>query len=84
MFVFTQRRSRNKEKAVQTSYAFCNTHLLSVHSLHTSQIARNQQAAADLKNTLTDMEKDKADRFDTMFDEEVNKIRLDEAGWKAR
>lgn len=28
--------------------------------------------------------KDKADRFDTMFEEEATKIRLDESGWKQR
>jgi hypothetical protein len=37
-----------------------------------------------MKANLEDMGKDKADKFDIMFDEEVNKIRLDETGWKAR
>ncbi len=48
------------------------------------QVARNKKAAEDLKTSLDDLGKDRADRFDTMFDEEVNKIRLDETGWKGR
>lgn len=28
--------------------------------------------------------KDKADKFDTMYEEEAQKIRLNEAGWKGR
>ncbi len=28
--------------------------------------------------------KDRSDKFDSMFQEESEKIRLDEAGWKAR
>jgi hypothetical protein len=54
------------------------------HSLVLAQIARNKKAADDLKTSLDDLGKDRADRFDMMYDEEVNKIRLDETGWKAR
>jgi hypothetical protein len=42
------------------------------------------QAADDLKSSLEEMMKEKADRFDHMFEEEATKIRLDEAGWKTR
>eukprot|EP00983_Pelagomonas_calceolata_P052885 1143057-Pelagomonas_calceolata.AAC.1 len=47
-------------------------------------IARNKKAADDLKSSLDNLGKDRADRFDSMYDEEVNKIRLDETGWKGR
>ncbi len=42
------------------------------------------QAAAKIKEELEQMIKDKSDKFDTMFAEETEKIRLDETGWKSR
>mmetsp|Transcript_1910 Transcript_1910/g.4334 ORF Transcript_1910/g.4334 Transcript_1910/m.4334 type:complete len:1136 (+) Transcript_1910:112-3519(+) len=55
-----------------------------VPPLTEEQIARNKKAADDLKSSLDNLGKDRADRFDSMYDEEVNKIRLDETGWKGR
>jgi hypothetical protein len=42
------------------------------------------QAAAALKEQLEGMMKDRADCFESMFEDETAKIRLDEAGWKQR
>ncbi|KAG1677357.1 hypothetical protein FOA52_010736 [Chlamydomonas sp. UWO 241] len=47
------------------------------------QMAMNVKAAAELKETLDEMMKEKADCFDLGFASEA-KIRLDEEGWKAR
>ncbi len=47
-------------------------------------VISHMQAAQEMKEKLNNMLKDKSDRFDTMFEEETGKIRLDEQGWKQR
>lgn len=49
-----------------------------------TKTASPMQAAAKIKEELEQMVKEKSDKFDTMFSEETEKIRLDESGWKSR